>query len=79
MNKFVLDEKNATQLAKILTKGHQPNQQILNIKHGIHPETGESYVMIMSSYPLSTVKQEIEHFMFFHGKIIFPLQLIPIK
>lgn len=78
MAKFSVDPKNTTQLAKILTQGHQPNQQILQIKHATHP-SGKAHVLIFSLHPPEKVEQEIKKFMFLHGKLISPLQLTPIK
>ncbi|MFA5229966.1 MAG: hypothetical protein WC422_00625 [Candidatus Paceibacterota bacterium] len=74
----MLDEKNATQLAIILTKGHQPNQQILQIKHATRPN-GKAHVLVSSLHPLEIVEQSIKSFMFLYGKINFPLQIIPVE
>ena len=79
MKKFVLDAQNATQFAKVLSQKDWPHSPTIEVKHGTHPSTGKAHVMIMSLHPLERIEQEIKKFMFLYGRIIPPLQLIPIE
>ncbi|HRZ29542.1 MAG TPA: hypothetical protein P5052_02095 [Candidatus Paceibacterota bacterium] len=79
MSKYSIDQKNATQMAKILSRNIWPSKDVLSVTHSTHPETGQSHVIIESDKPLEKVEREIKKILFLHGKIIEPLQLTPIE